>query len=105
MGKVTVVCDKFKLKFEVDDIYNVYKAVNRINWRLMTTEPYVTMSDFMLEMNVNKNYYNPLMEEWGWRVEKTGLIEIDTELGIIDHQPVLKLRFITEPIGNFREWY
>lgn len=106
MGKVTVVVDKFKLKFEVDDIYSIYKAVNELNRRMITgVELYVTAWEFISEIALVEPQYIPLLEyEWGWNVNH-GLIEIDLSLGIIDNQPVLKLRFINEPTGNFMNIY
>lgn len=105
MEKYTVVCDKFKLKFEVDDLSAIPKAINSLNRRLLMAEPYLLLSDFISEMGLPVEHYHPRYDEYGWNMVVTGLIEANVDFGMIDNKPILKLTFVTEPVGNFYEWY
>ena len=104
MNKSIVVYDKFKLQFEIDNIATIYEARDYINSRfLLGTECCASVGDFISE--IIGYVESPLLDEWGWALEKTGLIKIELVPGCINGQNVLYLNFITPPIlYYYRLW-
>ena len=90
-----VINDEFKIRFEVEDIDDIVKAMSYLNRQLICGIPlYVTVGDFIEEI---VGYSEPRLHDYGWDLN-TGLIDISIRKGTISKEPVFILDFINDPI-------
>ena len=83
--------------------YNdVERVVNKLN-KTMNFDDYVNLCDWYDELGF-KNIPK-CAENAGWRLDITGLIEIEKEAGLNElDEPVLIVNFVTKPMQNIDNW-
>ena len=81
---------------------DVEKVVNKLN-KTMNFEDYVNLCDWYDELGF-KNIPK-CAENTGWRLDITGLIEIEKEASLNDlDEPVLVVNFLTKPMQAIENW-